>query len=244
MSHRSSIRHSLSLLFLFNSVQEYVLARKIEVWLDKLKIQGHTFEWHNIEDFDGSVPWRSQTANTTATKIIYYRYERWRRIDPRDENLREIPALAVPEEFAFILSRFKDNMVCADARDRVYSLISLLGPETQKKLSINPDYTKTTSELFASVVISFARLLLSPESWRGHINVEYGIQPESKRSERGVEYKWEYKRDVLLSTIQNLQTMLRLSENDVAVQNVRLLIKKDTSLATFSNSPGIRVEVR
>jgi hypothetical protein len=44
------------------------------------------------------------------------------------------------------------NMHCADARDQMYALPPLLSREASELLSITPDYSKSTAEVFASVV--------------------------------------------------------------------------------------------
>jgi hypothetical protein len=43
-------------------------------------------------------------------------------------------------------------MRCADPRDQVYALLPLLSRQALETLSIAPDYSKTTAEVFASIV--------------------------------------------------------------------------------------------
>jgi hypothetical protein len=79
-----------------------------------------------------------------------------------------------------LVQKFEANMGCADERDRVYVLLSLLGTEGRKKLSINPDYTKSKIELFTSVVYSFAKLLLSPYNLEKILTIPYATDSDSE----------------------------------------------------------------
>jgi hypothetical protein len=56
------------------------------------------------------------------------------------------------QQFAMIICELGSNMRCADPRDQVYALLPLLSREASDLLSITPDYSKTTAEVFASVV--------------------------------------------------------------------------------------------
>ncbi|KAF2028766.1 hypothetical protein EK21DRAFT_90430 [Setomelanomma holmii] len=50
------------------------------------------------------------------------------------------------------LVRSCSYMRCTDIRDRIYALLSLLGPQASGQFGIVPDYTKSASELFSDLI--------------------------------------------------------------------------------------------
>jgi hypothetical protein len=210
------------------------------VWSNNIKCEGRNVGWLHAEARRDS-PWPIAPEDPPAMKILHYRQERLVRLTSRDHLLGERRADA---EFVILVKRFNANISCADARDRVYSLLSLIRPETQRKLSIYPDYTKSTAELFTNVVYSFARLVLNPEMWENLSPFGTAGNSHLELFERTVNYRWRLPRIRLLEVLQCLKTMLCLSENDVAVQSIQRLINDDVSFATISTVPGIQVEVR
>jgi hypothetical protein len=146
-------------------VQEYVLAKSIEVWLGCLKRDGKIFSWFVKQLRIRSESWwinlRSFPLKHPELEPFY--------------NLKQLPGMGIiirresehqfsrsesPEgdvsysaqQFAMIICELGSNMRCADPRDQVYALLPLLSREASELLSIPPDYSKTTAEVFASVV--------------------------------------------------------------------------------------------
>lgn len=140
-------------------VQEYVLAKTIDIWLGRFRMEGEQLSWlHRIVQAQ-HFPWRDPVSKPRPRTLPVI----WSIISSRQErsNTRKSvddEALSDPEfEFPTLLSQFGPNLRSADPRDRVYALLSLLSPDGRRKLSIVPDYSKTASELFALIMDSFWR---------------------------------------------------------------------------------------
>jgi hypothetical protein len=235
------VRHLLILHFVLNSVQEYVLARKVEIWSNTVKLRTND-RWIYASESNISA-WMMTSGDSPGMRIICWRQRHWNLPDTRDKH-RVWGGKPPVVEFVNLLFKFRSNMVCADARDRLYSLLSLISPETQKELSINPDYGLSTSELFANVVYSFAQLHLSPETWRGFPTHLADTRSDLRSIDWSIEYDWGFKRDLLIAVVQSLQTMLCLSETDVAVQSVQRLLNDEISLASVLDDPRSYIKVR
>jgi hypothetical protein len=136
-------------------VQEYVLAKEIMIWCETSQIEGMDFDDISMmgQDWsDGQYP---------AHKVITAR-SRW-----REGAIRRQP-FALADEVAQRKAMARDNLKfthilnllgayelqCADPRDRIYSLLSLLSPIEQARLGVTPDYSKSTSDLFVGIVRS------------------------------------------------------------------------------------------
>jgi hypothetical protein len=180
--------------------------------------------------------------DSPAIRIVLYRRELPQRLASGDTMLGKLPA---HQEFLRLDQKFGANMGCADERDRVYALLSLLGTEGRKKLSINPDYTKSKMELFTSVVYSFAKLLLSPYNLEQILTIPYATDSDSEIFKRITNDFWiheQYRRRAnLVSLIRTLYHMLCLSENDIIVQSIWRAVHINTSLKTGSTVPDRQV---
>jgi hypothetical protein len=180
--------------------------------------------------------------NSPAIRIVLYRRELLQRRASGHTMLGRLPA---HQEFLRLVQKFGANMGCADERDRVYALLSLLGTEGRKKLSINPDYTKSKMELFTSVVYSFAKLLLSPYNLEQILTIPYATDSDSEIFKRITNDFWiheQYRRRAnLVSLIRTLYHMLCLSENDIIVQSIWRAVHINTSLETGATVPDRKV---
>jgi hypothetical protein len=211
--------------FLFHRVQEYVLARKIEVWSTNIKFEGRTVGWLHAEARRFTPVWYIRPEDPPAMRIIQYRQERLKRLAFQEKSIRRsLGSEDAHVELYNLLKRFRADMVCADAKDRVYALLSLLSPEGRTKLSIIPDYTKTASELFTGVVCSYAQLRLSPQEQEKLSADTYATESDLQLLERILSCDWKGYRRNLLVVIASLQLMLSFDENEVVVQNVLQLI--------------------
>jgi hypothetical protein len=214
------------------------------VWSSNIKLRGRTVGWLHSEGFLKYVNRAARMEqDSPAIRIVLYRRECLQRLASGHTMLGQVPA---HHEFLRLIKKFEANMACADARDRVYALLSLIGTEGRKKLSINPDYTKSTAELFTSVVYSFAKQLLSPETLEKVFTVPYATDSDSEIFKRIMDYIWVHKqngkRTNLISLIRTLYHMLSLSEDDVAVQNIWRAVNIDASAATVSTIPETLVK--
>ncbi|KZM23833.1 uncharacterized protein EKO05_0001071 [Ascochyta rabiei] len=151
-------------------VQEYVLAKSIDIWLGYLKRDGKMFGWLFKRLRIKSEAWWS---NRRSFSINYpelepfYRLRHFpgmsiiiRRESEHNFSLSKDPEgnyLYSAQRLAMIICELGPNMRCTDPRDRVYALLPLLSREASEMLSITPDYSKTTAEVYASVVDALER---------------------------------------------------------------------------------------
>jgi hypothetical protein len=226
------------------SVQEYILARRVEVWSDNIKLRGRTVSWLHSEGFLKYVNRAARMEqDSPAIRVVLYRRECLQRLASGHPIRGEAPA---HHEFLRIIKKFEANMACADARDRIYALLALIGAEGRKKLCIDPDYTKSKTELFLSVVYSFTKLLLSPQDLEKVFTIPYVTDSDSEIFGRIMKEFWVHKqyskRSTLISLTRTLYNMLSLSEDNVAVQSVWRAVNIDTSLATSTTIHEIQVQ--
>jgi hypothetical protein len=97
-------------------------------------------EWHNRASRQS--PFRAMHAWSTAD-------------DPSNEEDSSNELWFDGGEISQLLGRFGNNLQCTDPRDRVYSLLSLLSDKAKRCLAISPDYSKSSVELFETVLKSF-----------------------------------------------------------------------------------------
>jgi hypothetical protein len=116
-------------------VQEYVLAREITIWCGTRQMRNPTLT------ASGSSLW----TDLPAIIVIAARH---RRISREDILFSKATMLG-------LLLHVRRDLHCADPRDRVYSLLSLLDAAGRERLNIRPDYSISTSDLFSSIVRSF-----------------------------------------------------------------------------------------
>jgi len=185
-------------------VQEYVLAKSIEVWLGYLKRDGKIFSWFVKQLRIESEAW---WINSRSFPLKHPELE-------PSHNLKQLPGMGIiirresehhfsrsespqgdvsysAQQLAMIICDLGSNMRCADPRDQVYALLPLLSREASELLSIIPDYSKTTAEVFTSVV----------NALQTHANIEGHT--------------------LASSLVRNLEHMLCLSKDEPEVQAAR-----------------------
>jgi hypothetical protein len=150
-------------------VQEFVLAERILVFYG----QTHIEEKYLIRllKSTNSGHLRQELRSPLALDIAMSR-EEWHSRAVRQSPFRTIHAWSTADdhgkddessnelwfdggEISQLLGRFGNNLQCTDPRDRVYSLLSLLSDNARRCLSISPDYSKSSVELFEAVLESF-----------------------------------------------------------------------------------------
>jgi hypothetical protein len=117
-------------------LQEFVLAREIEIWCGQQTISEEALRW--ILD---SV--RSSSHTTPALKIVNCRHAR--RFSSARMSLEQL------------LNEFGQNMECADVRDHVYALISLMDERQRERLGIDPNYSCSPAELLEELLLAYKR---------------------------------------------------------------------------------------
>jgi hypothetical protein len=160
-------------------VQEYVLAHTLAIWCETLHIDGDCLRSRG----DIFADWRC--VNYPASRVIEARSRRRSAGLDRTESDRTILGL---------LSLFCQDLHCSDPRDRIYSLLSLLDSTERARLAVTPDYSKSTSDLFACIVRSF------------HISLE-------------VDRASDFTAAILI-----LASMLRLDAQDQVVKEAQMVI--------------------
>jgi hypothetical protein len=151
-------------------VQEYVLAKSINIWLRYLKRDGEMFSWLFEQLRINSEAWRNSRGS------FWLKHPE---LEPF-YNVTHLPGMGIiirresehkfslskdpvgnksygAQQFAIIVCELGPNMRCTDPRDRVYALLPLLSREASEELSITPDYSKTTEEVFVSIVVVLQR---------------------------------------------------------------------------------------
>lgn len=122
-------------------VQEYYLARRKVIWYgdfrlvqEDMKSVNQYFTQQGLEDAPALRLWRTQNA-------LHSRHFQ--------------PSAARFDTFFKLLDLF-DALKCADERDSLFALLPLLSTEERKVLSIDPDYSKSTTDLFVDVATILA----------------------------------------------------------------------------------------
>jgi hypothetical protein len=204
-------------------VQEYILARRVEVWSNGVKLQGRTAGWLHTDGLLKYIQSTTLEPESPAMRIVLYRQKY---LSPG----RRAPY----SEFQTLVETFETNVACADARDRVYALLSLLSSEGREQLAIVPDYTKSTSALFLSVVCSFARLLLRREDRKMVSTSPHVTHSDLERLRNVVDIfeQTESKGYHLPYFVQRLQSMLSLAKDDTVVQSVWGVVNQGASSET------------
>jgi hypothetical protein len=146
-------------------VQEFVLAKSTEIWLGYLRRDGEMFSGFVKQLRIRSEAWwinlRSYPLRRPELEPFYnLRHLPGMGIIIRRESEHEFSRSQGPggnisysvRQFAMIICELGPNMRCADPRDQVYALLPLLSRQASETLSIAPDYSKTTAEVFASIV--------------------------------------------------------------------------------------------
>jgi hypothetical protein len=119
-------------------VQEYLLARNIVIWCGQENVDPEKLRWLVFVDFNKT----KDLSKTYAVELIQGRKVR--------------DAHATRLSLKRHLDDFGTRMKCADVRDRVYGLLSLVNEEELEELNIRPDYSLSVTELFAELYLAFA----------------------------------------------------------------------------------------
>jgi hypothetical protein len=169
-------------------VQEFVLAKAIAIWCETtghktFRIDGDTLEPTRV----------SRSHEPSATRVIKARIERRRRSRLASEGEAQDVDYYFDTTLLGFLAFFCRTLHCADPKDQIYSLLSLLSSAERARLAVTPDYSKSTSELFASVVRSFH----TPKNDREASHFRFAVD--------------------------NLVRMLKLDEEDEVVRNARII---------------------
>lgn len=90
------------------------------------------------------------TYKAVRTNAVYEQ-AKWNEYAEHRSNVLEICEKVTESSFARILEVTK-SCQCSDPRDRVYALLSLFSPN---EVDIQPDYTKTTEDVFQETAMSF-----------------------------------------------------------------------------------------
>jgi hypothetical protein len=195
MQHRKGVQEFYNLPYWNRAwiVQEYILARTIDIWCDQFRLREdgllylcrsrNTFFTLVEEEHPSN---EKLTSHDLSAENIIESRERGRQ-NAFNTAHRGLVALNVVEMMEFIRGSGR-NMQCTDPRDRVYSLLSLLSSAGRERFAVTADYSRSTSELFTCVYASFRR-----------------------------EWSWQsnYTRK---SHLLSLQEMLELDDEDPAVQ--------------------------
>jgi hypothetical protein len=128
-----------------DSVQEYTLARRIEIWSSQIKIKEEVLRYA-MKSSGPSV--HIGCTDTPAMRIMSSRHNRQRSLDSIEKRREEPPN---HDSFMSLIIQYETNMRCADARDRVYALLSLLTREEREVLELTPDYTKSALEVYTHI---------------------------------------------------------------------------------------------
>jgi hypothetical protein len=130
-------------------VQEYLLAKTITIWCKTAQI-----DEARLNAVAGST--RFGDWRFPASRVIEARQRRVSRRQLVSSDWEaEITELADDRTMLGLLTLFYLDMFCEDPRDRMYSLLSLLDTTERARLAITPDYSMSTSDLFACVIRSF-----------------------------------------------------------------------------------------
>jgi len=127
-------------------LQEYVLAAQVDIWCGKQVFSDEVLRRLLNDD---AIHYSPHIQDSPAMKIIQCRHAR--RFSSSRMSMKEL------------LDEFGRSMECADIRDRVYALLSLLDENERRALKIEPDYSKSPIELFAHLVSIFGRTATAGE---------------------------------------------------------------------------------
>jgi hypothetical protein len=124
-------------------------------------------------------------------RIMSSRQDRLRILDSDEDEQRQFEGY---DNFLALITLYGADTLCADARDRVYALLSLLSRKEREMLALTPDYTKSALDIFIHVVRFFRRI---EDTYTRDIGSEWSMVEE---------IEW---------AIYEIQRMLCLSDNDV-----------------------------
>lgn len=135
-------------------MQEYYLARRKSIWYggfrlaDKdMKDVDEYFTQQRLKDVPALNIWRAQ------------------------KTLRHPKQYVTKLGTLFELLNLFDGLKCADGRDKIFALLSLLTTEAREAISIEPDYSRYTFTLFLDVATTLTNMLKRTQSLQLHLGV-------------------------------------------------------------------------
>lgn len=160
--------------------QEYFLAKRKSIWYGGLRIKPdpmeHMIKLWNFAVWSKPYLWNDQVwvvpKSTPAASLLTT--QRLRILDGRGSE-------AVKFSTALVLFGLFERLECADSRDRIYALLSLLAPQQRRDLDVVPDYSKSATQIFLHVL---SRLTHEKKEQRNvHLpdqfhNLERMLQPD------------------------------------------------------------------
>lgn len=166
------------------TAQEYILARKVELWVGELSLDDHvlsrmceaTTTWPdklpgNLAAVDFETEVRSLKSKSRrlrtcwAMNIIMQRDFRQGYSEiPRRWRLVKTPQIKLWYSFQHLLTLLAGSD-CVDSRDHVYALLPLMTREELQYFDIVPDYSLPGSQLFINLACAFCLLLGFAEGW-------------------------------------------------------------------------------
>jgi hypothetical protein len=118
-------------------VQEFLLAKKLQLWCGNLLVDPEKIKWLVYTDFK-----YAHLADSCALELLQGRD--WR--------------IASAEQLSFKrYLEFGIRMKCADVRDRVYGLLALINKKERDMLEIRPNYALSPDALFVEICAAMFR---------------------------------------------------------------------------------------
>jgi hypothetical protein len=165
-------------------VQEYTLAEHIELWGTDCSISGdvlayaaYDYIWwlkqfkenrepiteptHRIQ-----IPWSSPAGKVISCRK-QWRFSRSERQRIPVQQRRFTRAEGLPFDYVFsLIGEHGRQLQCADVRDRVYAMLSLLREDDSLKRAIVPDYSRSVSQLFFDICTKVCKEAREVEKFR------------------------------------------------------------------------------
>lgn len=123
-------------------VQEYVLAKSIDIWFGRLHIRPEILSQMLSSSYEDS--FRTKIWESAAMKIVRCRETGVFALDDHQPPRHH--------KFLNLVKVFGQQMNCADRRDRVYALLPLLNHAERRELDIHPNYSRSEIELYISIL--------------------------------------------------------------------------------------------
>lgn len=134
-------------------VQEFTLARRLSIWYGATTM--------NPESLLSLAEWDSWVDSRSWPRMNIFKgvHPLGSLLDFKSRWHTEGTITDVRGFIDVLWSRFD----CTDARDRIYSLLSLLSGPLRLRLSIQPDYTISRAALYANCINTLEKLSLEPD---------------------------------------------------------------------------------
>lgn len=136
-------------------VQEYYLARRKDIWYGSLIIDPNELKFL-VELWDEHL---ASTTRSPAAKLL--RAQKW--VDSWKAGRHDFKY----DTLVHLFEIFQD-LACADPRDRLYALMSLLSPEERMDLGTVPDYSQSATKLYLHVFLRLTHDLQQDQAIHPH----------------------------------------------------------------------------